>query len=1003
MENNTKYWKGIEELENTPEFKEFQQKEFAEDLPIDQLVSVSENTLNTNTPRRDFLKALGFGVGAVTLAACNEAPVHKAIPYLVKPEEITPGIANYYASTIDGIGVLVKTREGRPIKVEGNPDCPIGKGGLDAISHAALLNLYDEARQKTPSIRGAETSWDAVDAFVKEELKKVTDKGGKIRILTGTINSPSTLAAINNFIAAYPGTKHITFDAVSASAILNANKNSFDKAVLPSYRFDKAEVIVSFGADFLGSWLSPVEYAKQYSSNRGATALKQNKSISRHIQIESGLSLTGSNADMRVPIKPSQDGLVALNLYNAVATLAGTEKVSCDKSQVSDAIINKIASELFEAKGKSLVVSGSNDVSTQIVINAINNALGNIGTTVDLDNYSNQKMGNDAEMAELVSEMKKSEVGALLIWGANPVYSYPKGNEFADALKKVSFSLSFADRAEETASLCTVIAPDLHVLESWGDSEAKKGVFGMIQPTIAPVYNSRAAQQLFLNVSGTNTEYLDYVKEYWQNNILSKAGISWNDAVRKGGAAFEAVSPSAHSMNRDLANVASLINAAAKNSGKIELSVYQTVAMRDGSFANNPWLQELPDPVSKATWDNYVSISPKFAKDNNIHENTLVELTANGYTVKLPVLLQPGQAYGTASVAVGYGRTAAGKCGNGVGVNAYPFVTMLNGTIQYMVASAEIKATNEEYIIAQTQTHHSIEGRVIIKETTLEEYKKDARAGNDQEKPEINDLWNKHDKPGHNWGMSIDLNACIGCGACVIACQTENNVPVVGRDEVRRRREMHWIRIDRYYTFSDEQGNETTKEKEYNNVDRYENIRVAYQPMMCQHCDHASCETVCPVLATMHSSEGLNQQVYNRCVGTKYCANNCPYKVRRFNWFAYVDNDKFDFNMNNNLGKMVLNPDVTVRSRGVMEKCSMCVQRIQAGKLEAKIAKQPLEDGKIQTACAQSCPTNAIVFGDMNNEESKVSKMLKDERTYYVLEELNMQPGVGYMTKVRNV
>jgi len=1003
MENNKKYWKGLEELNNTPEFQKTSQREFAEDLPIDQLITTSESTLNTKAPRRDFLKALGFGVGAVTLAACNEAPVRKAIPYLVKPEEVTPGVANYYASTINGLGVLVKTREGRPIKLEGNPACPIGKGGLDAITHASLLNLYDEGKLNGPTIKGVSASWDAVDNFVKEELTKVMAAGKKVVLLSNTVNGPTTNALIAEFAAKVPNAEHVVFEPVSNSAIINANNNSFGKAVLPSYRFDLAKVIVSFDADFLGTWISPVEFAKQYATNRGAASLKTNKFMSRHIQFETGLSLTGSNADLRVAVKPSQLGVILLNLYNAVAKLTGGSTVEAGKTEISMDVINKVAAELVEAKGASLVVSGSNDVSIQVVVNAINSALGNVGTTVDIDNYSNQNAGNDAEFAELISEMNAGKVGAIFIHNANPSYAYGKSEEFNAGLKKVDLSVSFADRADETGLLSTVVAPDLHILESWNDSEAKRGVYGMVQPTIAPIYNNRAGQQMILNLLGSTMTFEEYLQNHWTSNILPKIGMSWNDAVRNGGGVATMATPNSYSMNRDLSAVAASINKFASQGTKVELTLTQSVGMRDGSSANNPWLQELPDPISKVTWDNYASVSPKFAKDNNIDENSMVSVSANGKTVKLPVLLQPGQAYNTISIAVGYGRTAAGKCGNGVGVNAFPMTTLTNGTIQFVGLGASISSTSEEYILAQTQTHHSIEGRAIVKETTFKEYKENPSAGNDEPRPEINDLWNEHEKLSYSWGMSIDLNSCIGCGSCVISCQTENNVPVVGRDEVRKRREMHWIRIDRYYTFSDNSGNTTTKEKEYADIDKFENIQVAYQPMMCQHCDHASCETVCPVLATMHSNEGLNQQVYNRCVGTKYCANNCPYKVRRFNWFQYSDNDQFDFNMNNNLGKLVLNPDVTVRSRGVMEKCSMCVQRIQAGKLEAKIAGKPLEDGKIQTACSQSCPTNAITFGDMGNKTTKVSGLLQDERTYYVLEELNVQPGVGYMTKVRNV
>ncbi len=993
-----KYWKGIEEQKNTSEFIKSSQNEFAEALPIESLLENNENVLNESTSRRDFMKYMGFGLGAVTLAACNRAPVNKAIPYLVKPEDITPGVANFYATTFMGQGILVKTREGRPIKIEGNPNCPIAQGGVDAYGHASILNLYDENRAQKPTVKGTSSTWANVDTLTKTELDKAAAAGKGIRILSNTILSPSTKAIMAEFMVKYPTAKHITYDAVSYSAIINANKNSLDKAVVPSYRFDKADVILSLDADFLGTWLSPVEFSKQYIKGRRP----ENKKMSQHIHIEPSLSLTGSNADIRVPVKPSQIGIVALNIYNEIATLAGAEKVQAPKSEVSDATIKKIAKALYTAKGKAITVSGSNDISTQIMVNAINSLTGAIGTTVDYDNASYQAQGNDAEVVELVKEMNAGTVGALIVWDANPVYTLPNADAFKTGLAKVPFSLSFNDRLDETTELCTVSAPGLNFLEAWDDSEAKKGVLGLVQPTIAPVYNCRAAQQLFLNILGNKAEYHDYIQNRW-NVALAGTNVSWDDALRTGGYAFTPATAVAYEVKRDFAAVAQAIatqSAALKSD--LELSTYQKVSMRDGAAANNPWLQEMPDPLTKATWDNYVLISNTTAVANKLSNGDVIELKAGNHTVTLPVLIQPGQTDGVLSVALGYGRTKAGKLGK-VGENAYPFVTVSAGTMQYNTGKATFSATGENIEFAQTQTHHTYEGRAIIKETTLTKYISNPRSGNDQEKAEVFDLWDSYEKPGHNWGMAIDLNTCTGCSACIISCQSENNVAVVGRDEVRRRREMHWIRIDRYYTFEDEKGKDVMKEADYDEVKDYQNVRVVHQPMMCQHCDHAPCESVCPVLASMHSSEGLNQQVYNRCVGTKYCANNCPYKVRRFNWFNYVENPKFDYNMNSSIGRLALNPDVTVRSRGVMEKCSMCVQRIQYSKLQAKIAGVPLEDGKVETACSSSCPADAITFGDMNNPNSRISKLIKNERAYYVLEEINVQPGVAYLTKVRNI
>ena len=1006
MENNTKkYWKGLEELHQSPEFVKNSKNEFAEELPIEELLS--ESKVNNPTPRRDFLKALGFGMSAVALAACNEAPVKRAIPYLIKPEEITPGIANYYTSNYNGLGVLVKTREGRPIKIEGNPNDPIAKGGTDAVAQASVLDLYDSSRIKNPMMKGADATWENVDKFVKEALATATN----VRIVSNTIMSPSTKLVIADFAVKYPSTKHITFDASSYSGMINANNNSFGKAVIPSYNFDKADVIVSFGADFLGTWISPVEYTKQYVQNRNNKSLEAKK-MSRHVQFETILSLTGTNADSRYTHKPSQQGLAVLALYNAIASKTGAAAVA-GVSVPFEKIINETANELLNAKGKSLVVCGSNDVSVQVAVNAINSLLGNYGTTIDLDNASYQKQGNDAEMIDFVAEMNAGKIDAVIFYNTNPVYNYAKGAEFAEALKKVKTKVSFADRADETALLCDVIAPSTHYLESWDDVSAKRGVYSVVQPTISPVYNARAAQSSLLVWADATLDYFTYIRNNWEKNVYPQAsgfaGFSafWDAALQTGVVTTTAITPQAYSFNNNLSAVAQTIIAASKNAGKIEVVVYESVGVRDGAHANNPWLLEMPDPVSKVTWDNYAAINPKFAEELGIKENTKVDVTVGTAKLSLPVLMQPGQAMGTIGVAMGYGRTNVGKAGNGVGVNAFPFVTLVNGTFQYFNTNATVTATSEAYELAQTQTHHTYEGRDIIREKSLKEYahpeKHEGHAEGEGHSKENVDLWAAYPRNGHHhWGMAVDLNSCTGCGACVVACSAENNVPVVGRDEVRRRREMHWIRIDRYYTYESAEGKDITQEKEYNNVENYENVKVIHQPLMCQHCDHAPCETVCPVLATMHSSEGLNQMAYNRCVGTRYCANNCPYKVRRFNWFNYWNDDRFVNFLQDDAAYLALNPDVTTRSRGVMEKCSFCAQRIQAGKLSAKIEKRALKDGDVQSACQQGCPANAIVFGDVNDPESEVSKLIKSDRTYFLLEEINVQPGVGYMTKVRN-
>jgi MoCo/4Fe-4S cofactor protein with predicted Tat translocation signal len=1020
MDNNKKYWKGLEELNKTPEFVEKNKHEFAEPIPIEEVLS--GGGLMGKTPRRDFLKALGFGVGAVTLAACQKVPVHKSIPYLIKPEEVTPGIANYYTSTYDGSAILVKTREGRPIKVEGNPNDLLGKGGLSAQAQASVLDLYDNNRLKDPQQNGTDAGWPQIDAFVKNELAAIAASGKTISIVTSTVHSPSTQAVIADFIAKYPTAKHVSYDAVSYTGIIKANQNSFGKAVLPHYSFNKADVIVSFGADFLGTWISGEEFSRQYVFNRNNQSLEQKK-MSRHIQFESGMSMTGSNADVRIAIKPSEEGVALVNLYNAISgtTLPGSGKLTTANA---DTAVKLVAAELLKAKGRALVVCGSNDVATQVLVNAINSLLGSYGTTIDLDNPSRQYAGNDGDIVDFITQAQNGQVGAAFFLDANPAYEYHSADAVKKALKNIRLKVSFSGNADETAVLCNVIAPNSHYLESWGDDSSVEGYYTIMQPTINPVFNTRQAEQSLLIWSDNAVkDYYTYVRNNWFNNLLAKGNLAgqagWETLLQTGFILTPAVPAGTYTFNLDLNAVAqTVLNQSAKlaEGNKVELQIYQNTAIRDGKRANNPWLQELPDPISKVTWDNFAAMSPTDIKKLGLDEFGVVKIEANGYSVELPVLSQPGQAPGTVSVAVGYGRTAAGLVGNNVGKNAYPFHSFRNGTFQ-TTAAATLTATGDVFPLSQTQTHHSFEGRNVIREASFTEYKKDAAAGSGKEgeKEKMFDLWENtnndhiHARPVYDWVMAIDLNACTGCGACVVACNVENNIPVVGKEEVGRRREMHWIRIDRYYSFDkngdaqvDNRSGKVTQEKEIEKLTDFSNVSVVHQPMLCQHCDHAPCETVCPVLATTHSSEGLNMMAYNRCVGTRYCANNCPYKVRRFNWFNYWNDSRFDNYLNNEHTQLVLNPDVTTRFRGVMEKCSMCVQRIQAGKLQAKIEKRPLRDGEIKVACQQTCSANAIVFGNRNDPNSEVSKALKSERTYYVLEELNVQPGIGYQVKVRN-
>ncbi|NQY68651.1 MAG: TAT-variant-translocated molybdopterin oxidoreductase [Flavobacteriales bacterium] len=1037
MSTTKTYWKGIEELDKDEQFVAASQKEFAQEIPVDEFLNDSKLS-EEGTTRRDFLKFLGFSVTAASLAAC-ETPVTKTIPYLVKPEEITPGIANYYASTFsdgnDYCSILVKTREGRPIHITGNKLSGVTKGGVSARVNSSVLSLYDSERLQGPLSSGAESSWDSVDGDILKKLAAIAAKGGSIRILSNSITSPSTKKVIAGFIEKYSeeneegvagDVQHITYDDISASGIINANVESFGVAGIPDYKFDKATAIVTIGADFMSNWLSSIQYNVDYASTRNP----ESGSMSSLIAFETTLSLTGSSADTRVAIKESEHGSVIVSLYNAVAKKIGGSTIAGGTDQYAESI-ELAAGRLVASKGTSLVIAGSNSKSVQVVVNGINELLGNYGTTLDIDANVTIKQGDDTKVEALLKEMASGKVNALITYGVNPVYTLPGAS---DAIAKVGLKISLADRNDETASICDYVCPDNHYLESWNDASPKKGEYSLCQPTISPLFKTRQAQDSLLAWSGNSSTYESFLMDNWKDSVLgTDASMDvWNDCLRDGVYSttsgdivdedVEMQEGKTDGFSGDLSVAAAKIKASSTG-GAVELVMYQKVGIGNGNQANNPWLQELPDPISKIVWDNYITMAPSDMTANGYEQKIgeatpadLVKLTVGGKSVELPVIVQPGQKAGTVGLALGYGRTNAGKAGNGVGANAFDFTSFIDGNITYSNLDVTVTGTGNKYEIASTQTHHTLMGRDMIKEASLEDFIKDNKAGNPdimvtdydgvKKNPYKINLWNDHDiEKGHRWGLSIDLSTCNGCSACVTSCHSENNVPVVGKDEVRRSRDMSWLRIDRYYS------SDTKKDDfEIGFMDRAglmeipsENPQVAFQPLMCQHCNHAPCETVCPVAATTHSNEGLNQMAYNRCVGTRYCANNCPYKVRRFNWFNYNGNSDFATNpAQDSLARMVLNPDVVVRSRGVMEKCSLCVQRIQGGKLVAKKAGRPVEDGDMTTACAEACPTNAIQFGDLNNNATAVAKDASSDRGYVLIEELGVQPNIYYKTKVRN-
>ncbi len=945
-------------------------------------MTIDENSIRPT--RRDFLKMLGFTVGYAALANSCEMPVRKAIPYLNQPEEITPGIANYYASTFfdghDYCSILVKSREGRPIKIEGNNLSRLTQGGTNARVQASVLSLYDQARLKNPMKDGNESDWAGIDREIIEKLRSISNSGGKIVILCNTIISPSTKAAIGEFVKAFPGAEWRVYDSVSSSALLDANVGNFNKRAISDYHFDKAELIVGFNADFLGNYLMPVKYARDYAKGRKLIGTDR---MSRHVQFESYMSLTGSNADTRILMKPTDEALILLNLYNKLAAGTSFSQVSIGPSPVD---IDELATELLAASGKSLVLSGTNDITIQDAVNAINMILGNYGTTLDFPDV-NIRQGNDTTMVALVNALNAGEYKAFIAFGVNPAYDIIGQETFINGLSKCELTVSFSETLDETAKLCRYVCPDNHYLESWNDAEPVTNHFSLTQPLINPIFNTRQAQVSLLKWAGNETPFYDYIRAYWQNEIFPKQSATlsfedfWNKCLQDGVLdlpATESQIPEFKQVEFNLSTV--------RPSPGLELVLYEKIGIGTGKHANNPWLQELPDPISKAVWDNYVCVAPSYAKEHDLKNEDVVLINGK---IELPVLVQPGQHPETIGIAIGYGRTSAGKVADGIGKNVYQLCDFHNINRVYagMAVTLE-KVPGKTYPLATTQTHHTMEGRAIIRETTLEQWKADPSSGNEMHMDIMKQNLSLYNIPvfdNYHWSMAINLNACIGCGNCAIACQAENNVAVIGKQEVKNRRIMHWIRIDRYYS------------------EEVDNPEVTHMPVMCQHCDNAPCENVCPVAATPHSTDGLNQMAYNRCIGTRYCMNNCPYRVRRFNWFEYTNEKRFNYNLGNEQEKMVLNPDVTVRSRGVVEKCSMCIQRIQEAKLKAKTENRMVGEGDIKTACQQSCPGDAIVFGDINDPNSEIAKITANPRSYQLLEQLHTLPSVSYVTKVRNM
>ncbi|WP_298502199.1 TAT-variant-translocated molybdopterin oxidoreductase [uncultured Maribacter sp.] len=1038
MASNKKYWKNEAELNPSDSIVEtLKQNEFVEEIPVDEFLGDKENLSESNTNRRDFLKYVGFSTAAASLAAC-EGPVVKTIPYVVQPENIVPGVANYYATTIangfDFASILIKTREGRPIKVENNTDANVG-GFANARVQASVLSLYDSTRLQGASKGGEPVEWSVLNADVKSKIEALKDTGKQAVFLTQTYASPSTARLMEQFKTVNSSVNHVVYDAISQDAALNAFESRYGQRALADYDFEKADVIVSFGADFIGDWQGG-GYNSGYSKGR----IPKNGKMSKHVQFEANMSLAGANADKRVALTPTQQKIALAKLY---AKLAGTS-ASGEIPAYAEEAVNSVAALINKNKKGSVVVTGLDDENAQAVVLAINEMLGSRAYDAVAPRYVRQ--GNVNAVNKLVADMNAGKVGVLVMDGVNPMYSLPNSAAFKSGIEKVDVSVAYATNWNETTEVTTYTAAANHYLESWGDVEIKKGNYSLIQPAIKELFDTRQFQSSLLNWMGSESTYYDYVKETWTASVLN--GADWNLALHDGVFVVkdevlqEVASISvSDEIEEELLVKKNSIDAAvralsgATSEGEFELTLYSKTGMGDGQQASNPWLQEFPDPITRVAWDNYVTVSKADAEAlglenynvaNGGMDGSYAKLTVNGVVVdRVPVVVQPGQAKSSIGFSLGYGKKVGLKEEMQTGVNAFPLYQDFKNTQSVSIEKVQGVKDHE---FACVQLHKTLMGRGdIIKETTLEifntknhkEWNPQPMVSLDHQEVEATsvDLWESFDRSiGHHFNMSIDLNACTGCGACVIACHAENNVPVVGKEEVRKSRDMHWLRIDRYYSSEESFEGDDAKKAGFDGLsgdngslggfleleDPSANPQVAFQPVMCQHCNHAPCETVCPVAATSHGRQGQNQMAYNRCVGTRYCANNCPYKVRRFNWFLYNNNDEFDYHMNNDLGKMVLNPDVNVRSRGVIEKCSMCIQKTQKTILDAKRDGRVIEDGEFQTACSAACGDGAIVFGDVNDKDSKVAHLKEDDRMYHLLEHVGTKPNVFYHVQVRN-
>jgi len=964
------YWRSLDELADTEEFQRWLHREFPE--------QASEFT--DPVGRRQFLRVMGASLALAGVTACTRQPAETIVPYVREPEILVPGKPLFFATavTLGGIatGVLVESHEGRPTKIEGNPEHPASLGATDLFAQASILSLYDPDRSQTLSSRGDIRTWSAFLGAVRGALESVrTARGAGLRILTETCTSPTLARQLEAFLVEFPAARWHQHEPVGRDQVRAGARLAFGSAVDTRYVVDKARVIVSLDADILGVMPGSVRYTRDFSAARRVRG--GHAEMSRLYVVESAPTNTGAKADHRLALKPSAIIAAARTLAAAIGVIGVTPAMLPTESQ---RFVEAAARDLTANRTASLVVAGDEQpAAVHVLAHAINQALGNVGQTVLYsESIEANPIDQAASLRELVADMQAGTVSGLIILGGNPVYNAPADLKFDEALQRVAFSAHLSLYEDETSAACQWHIPEAHPLEAWSDARAWDGTATILQPLISPLYGGKSAHDLVAGLSASpGRGGYDQVRDTWKGFAIH-AGIAdfeafWRKSVHDGTVAGTALAPRPVT----LGDVAKAIGSQPSPGAGLELVFRPDPTVHDGRFANSGWLQELPKPFSKITWDNTVQLSPATAASLGVANEDVVDVTANGRTIGGPVWIAPGQADGVVLVHLGYGRTNAGRVGNRVGFNAYKLRT---SDAIWTSSGVTIAKTGGRYAVASTQLHHDMAGRPLIRSASLEEFRKNPDFVNTEEPAPSKTLtlYPEHEYKGYAWGLAIDLNACTGCNACVVACQAENNVPVVGKDQVARGREMQWIRVDTYY-----KGHPDANPESY------------HQPVMCQHCESAPCEVVCPVGATLHSDEGLNDMVYNRCVGTRYCSNNCPYKVRRFNFLLYQDWDTPTL-------KMQRNPDVSVRSRGVMEKCTYCVQRITRAKIDSEKEDRKVRDGDIATACEQVCPAQAIVFGNINDPESRVSKLRAESLSYSLLGELNTRPRTTYLAALKN-